>query len=84
MRKNNGDKSKARQASTNVSIRQRRAWKRLVNYARRTALSKACTSSDRTGCPTGQMANLSVEEVDNMGDLNIISGQSKRQYSILS
>ena len=61
MRKNNGDKSQARRASTNVSIRRRRAGKRLVNYTRRTAGSQTGTSSGRTGCATGQTVNSSGE-----------------------
>ena len=43
MRKNDVDKSKARHACTDVSIRRRRAGKGLVNHARRMVLSQAST-----------------------------------------
>ena len=61
MRKNNGDKSKARRACTNVSIRGRRVGKGLVNQARRTVLSQAGTSPDGTGCFTGRTVKA-IEE----------------------
>ena len=61
MRNNNRDKSKARCACTDVSIRQRRAVKGLENHARRTTMSQDSTSPDGTGCVTGQMVK-SIEE----------------------
>ena len=63
MRKNDGDKSKARRACTDVSIRRRRVGKGLVNHARRITLSQAGTSPDGTGCVTGQ----TVESIEGQG-----------------
>ena len=57
IRKNDGEKSQARQASNNVSMRRSRTRKRLLNYARRTVRSQTGTSSGRTGCAPGQTVN---------------------------
>ena len=62
IRKNDRDNGQAIQASTNVSMRQRRASKRLVNYARRTAQSQTSTCSGRTGCTIGQMVKSSGKQ----------------------
>ena len=50
-----------------MSIRQRRARKRLVNYARRTARRQDGTSSGRTGCAIGKTVNSSEERVGQYG-----------------
>ena len=63
MRKNNIEKSKARRACTDVSIRLRRAGKGLVNHARRTVLSQAGARTEGTGWVTGRTVKL-IEELD--------------------
>ena len=59
----------------------KRAWKGLANYAQRRVCSLTGTSAGRVGCVIGQTVNLRGKEVDNMRDINIVSGRSMTQYS---
>ena len=63
MSKNDGDKSKARCACTDVLIRPRRVGKGLLNHARRITLSQDGTSPDGTGFVTGH----TVESIEGRG-----------------
>ena len=56
------DKSKARRAGTNVSIRRGRAVKGLVNYVRRAVQSQDGISPDETGCVTGRTVNSTEKQ----------------------
>ena len=50
-------------------MRRKRAFKRLVNYTRRTARSQTGTSSGTTGCATGRTVDLNAK----------LGGQYKRE-----